>query len=138
ACLPLPLGEGRGEGIVRRFRNNLPGFSPLLKRGHQSILQRRRCCDETLNGLRAEARSHVVVVVCAQALTPTLSQRERESYCTTTENTNASVRTPQACFNHPIGFAKSTPEACVPGHELTGRRSDLTMCANEFRSNCPI
>src|SRR5438034_10883742 len=65
ACLPLPLGEGRGEGIVRRSRNNPPGFSPLLKRGHQSILQRRRCCDETLNGLRAEARSHVVVVVCA-------------------------------------------------------------------------
>ena len=37
-----------------------------------------------LNGLRAEARSTVVVAVWAQALTPTLSQRERESNCTTT------------------------------------------------------
>ncbi|MDX6303953.1 MAG: hypothetical protein QOI77_922, partial [Blastocatellia bacterium] len=37
----------------------------------------------TLNGLRAEARSTVMVAVCAQALTPTLSQRERESNRTT-------------------------------------------------------
>ena len=29
---------------------------------------------ESLNGLRAEARSNVVVAVCAQALSPTLSQ----------------------------------------------------------------
>src|SRR5947207_4102250 len=64
-CLPLPLGEGRGEGLVRQARNNSQGFS-------------------SLNGLRAEARSTVVNAVWAQALTPTLSQRERESNSITT------------------------------------------------------
>src|SRR5438094_725966 len=32
-------------------------------------------CEEFLNGLRAEARSDVVFAICAQPLTPTLSQR---------------------------------------------------------------
>ena len=31
-CLPLPLGEGRGEGLGRQARINAPGFSPLSRR----------------------------------------------------------------------------------------------------------
>jgi hypothetical protein len=31
-CLPLPLGEGRGEGLVRLAPNNSSGFSPLSRR----------------------------------------------------------------------------------------------------------
>ena len=30
--LPLPLGEGWGEGLVRQARNNSQGFSPLSRR----------------------------------------------------------------------------------------------------------
>ena len=75
--------EGRGEGLVRQAWNNSSGFSPLSRRdpiSSSTPLMR----EEFLNGLRAEARGNVVVAVCAQALTPTLSQRERESTCTTT------------------------------------------------------
>src|SRR6266516_1290291 len=79
--LPLPLGEGRGEGLVWQARNNSPGFSP---RAASRFFNAVHVCEEFLNGLRAEARSKIVVVICAQALTLTLSQRERESNCTTT------------------------------------------------------
>jgi hypothetical protein len=34
--------------------------------------------------LRAEARANIVIAICAQALTPTLSQRVRELNCATT------------------------------------------------------
>ncbi|MDX6501350.1 MAG: hypothetical protein QOG23_4610 [Blastocatellia bacterium] len=82
--LPLPLGEGRGEGLVRQARDNSPGFSPFSRRATSQFFNAIDACEEFLNGLRAEARSNVVVAVCAQALTPTLSQRERESNCSTT------------------------------------------------------
>src|SRR6266516_2809619 len=82
--LPLPLGEGRGEGLVRQARNNSPGFSP---RAASRFFNAVHVCEEFLNGLRAEARSKVVIAICAQALTLTLPQRETESNCTTTKLT---------------------------------------------------
>src|SRR2546430_2646604 len=88
-CLPLPLGEGRGEGLVRQARNNSPGFSPFSRRATSQFFYAVDAWEEFLNGLRAEARSNVVVAVCAQALTPTLSQREREATCTTTPGLGA-------------------------------------------------
>src|SRR6266516_7680260 len=81
--LPLPLGEGRGEGLVRQARNNSAGFSPLSRLATSQFFNA-AACQEFLNELRAEARSDVVFAICAQPLTPTLSQRERESNCTTT------------------------------------------------------
>jgi len=45
-------------------------------------------CEEFLDELRAEARSNFLVAVCTQALTPTLSHRERESNCITTQSPN--------------------------------------------------
>src|SRR2546421_9295982 len=74
---PSPLGEGRGEGLVRRTRINSPGFSPLSRTSHQSIPSAVHVCEEFLNGLRAEARSNVVVAVCAQALTVQAGHRLR-------------------------------------------------------------
>src|SRR2546430_13304440 len=62
-CLPLPLGEGRGEGLVRQARNNSPGFSPFSKRATSQFFYAVDAWEEFLNGLRAEARSNVVVAV---------------------------------------------------------------------------
>jgi len=39
-----------------------------------------------MNGMRAKARRNVVVTFCAQALTPTLSQTEREPLERVSEN----------------------------------------------------
>jgi glycosyltransferase involved in cell wall biosynthesis len=36
-CLPLPLGEGRGEGLARQARNTSPGFSQLSSRATNEI-----------------------------------------------------------------------------------------------------
>ena len=66
----VPLGEGRGEGLVQRARNNSPGFSPFSRRATSQFFYAVDAWEEFLNGLRAEARSNVVVAVCAQALTP--------------------------------------------------------------------
>ncbi|MDX6500599.1 MAG: hypothetical protein QOG23_3859 [Blastocatellia bacterium] len=73
-CLPLPLGEGRGEGLVRQARNNSPGFSPFSIGATSQFFNAVDAGEEFLNGLRPEARSNVVDAVCAQALTPTLSK----------------------------------------------------------------
>ena len=70
----LPLGEGWGEGLLREARNNSPGFSPLSRRATNQFFNAVDACEEFLNGLRAEARSNVVVAVCAQALTVPLPQ----------------------------------------------------------------
>ncbi|MDX6499807.1 MAG: hypothetical protein QOG23_3067, partial [Blastocatellia bacterium] len=53
---------------------------------HRQFFNAVDACEEFLDGLRAEARGNVVVAVCAQTLTPTLSQKERESNCTTIES----------------------------------------------------
>src|SRR3989440_2578480 len=87
----VPLGEGRGEGLVQRARNNSPGFSPFSRRATSQFFYAVDVGEEFLNGLRTEARSNVVVAVWAQALTPTLSQREREATCTTTALADARV-----------------------------------------------
>ena len=72
----LSLWEGRGEGLVRQSRNNSPGFSPFSRRATSQFFKAVDACKEFLNGLWAEARSNVVVAVCAQALTPTLPKGE--------------------------------------------------------------
>src|SRR6266478_9410992 len=83
-CLPLPLGEGRGEGLVRQrgiIHRALARFGDEPPVNSSTLLM---LAKRLLNGLRAEARSTIVVAVWAQDLTPTLSHRERESNCTTT------------------------------------------------------
>jgi hypothetical protein len=54
------------EGLVRQARNNSPGFSPFSRRATSQFFNAVDACEEFLNGLRAEARSNVVVAVCAQ------------------------------------------------------------------------
>ena len=49
---------------------------------HPVLLNGLMLAKDFLDGLWAEARGKVVVAISAKALTPTLSQRERESNCT--------------------------------------------------------
>src|SRR5712692_1681619 len=58
-CLPLPLGEGRGEGLVGQARNDSPGFSPFSRRATSQFFNAGDACEEFLDGLRAEARSNL-------------------------------------------------------------------------------
>jgi hypothetical protein len=71
----LSLWERAGvRALVREARNNSPGFSPLSRRVASQLVKAFDAGEEFLNGFRAEARSNVVVAICAKAL----SQKERE------------------------------------------------------------
>jgi hypothetical protein len=67
------------KALGREARNNSPGFSPLSRQATSQFVKAVDACEEFLNGLRAEARSNVVVAICAQALSPSLSQRKSQT-----------------------------------------------------------
>lgn len=80
ACAPF---LGVWAGAVSAKDKNLPGFSPLSETNPQSILRRLRSHEEFLNGCGPKPGSKRCDAG-VQALTPTLSQRERDSNCNTT------------------------------------------------------